>query len=110
MVTQDVQHVCSPNFGIRPKAAPAAVPTQRLHVDVEYLDPVNVPLLRALWSLLDGIWGVLKGSWGVLVWASIVLPRVQLVKGARDVGGKGMSPRGSNTTSTKGMSILDYFV
>ena len=24
----------------------------------------NVPLLRALWSLLDGIWGVLKGSWG----------------------------------------------
>ena len=29
--------------------------------------PPNVPLLRALWSLLDGIWGVLKGSWGVLV-------------------------------------------
>ena len=28
--------------------------------------PPNVPLLRALWSLLDGIWGVLKGSWGVL--------------------------------------------
>ena len=27
----------------------------------------NVPLLRALWSLLDGIWGVLKGSWEVLV-------------------------------------------
>ena len=27
----------------------------------------NVPLLRALWSLLDGIWGVLHGSWGVLV-------------------------------------------
>ena len=26
----------------------------------------NVPLLRALWSLLDGIWGSLKGSWGVL--------------------------------------------
>ena len=26
----------------------------------------NVPLLRALWSLLDGIWGLLKGSWGVL--------------------------------------------
>ena len=24
--------------------------------------PPNVPLLRALWSLLDGIWGVLKGS------------------------------------------------
>ena len=32
-----------------------------------YLDQTNVPLLRALWSLLDGIWGVLKGSWGVLV-------------------------------------------
>ena len=29
--------------------------------------PPNVPLLRALWSLLDGIWGFLKGSWGVLV-------------------------------------------
>ena len=29
--------------------------------------PPNVPLLRALWSLLDGIWGVLEGSWGVLV-------------------------------------------
>ena len=29
--------------------------------------PSNVPLLRALWSLLDGIWGLLKGSWGVLV-------------------------------------------
>ena len=26
--------------------------------------PLNVPLLRALWSLLDGIWGSLKGSWG----------------------------------------------
>ena len=29
--------------------------------------PPNVPLLRALWSLLDGIWGLLKGSRGVLV-------------------------------------------
>ena len=29
--------------------------------------PLNVPLLRALWYLLDGIWGLLKGSWGVLV-------------------------------------------
>ena len=26
--------------------------------------PPNVPLLRALWSLLDGIWGLLKGSLG----------------------------------------------
>ena len=25
-----------------------------------------MPLLRALWSLLDGIWGVLKSSGGVL--------------------------------------------
>ena len=32
-----------------------------------FLDPPNVALLRALWSLLDGNWGVLKGSWGVLV-------------------------------------------
>ena len=23
----------------------------------------NVPLVRALWSILDGIWGILKGSW-----------------------------------------------
>ena len=36
-------------------------------VDVEVPRPPNVPLLRALWSLLDGIWGLLKGSWGVLV-------------------------------------------
>ena len=28
--------------------------------------PPNVPLLRALWYLLDGIWGLLNGSWGVL--------------------------------------------
>ena len=28
--------------------------------------PPNVPLLRAVRSLLDSIWGVLKGSWGVL--------------------------------------------
>ena len=31
-----------------------------------YLDPPDVPLLRALWPLLDGSWGVLKGSWGVI--------------------------------------------
>ena len=29
--------------------------------------PPNIPLLRALWSVLDGTWGLLKGSWGVLV-------------------------------------------
>ena len=29
--------------------------------------PPNVPLLRALRSLLDCIWDLLKGSWGVLV-------------------------------------------
>ena len=28
------------------------------------LDTPNVPLYRALWSLLDGIWGVFKGSLG----------------------------------------------
>ena len=28
--------------------------------------PLNVPLFRALWPVLDSIWGVLKGSWGVL--------------------------------------------
>ena len=34
---------------------------------VRYLNtPPKVPLLRALWSLLDGIKGALKGSWGVL--------------------------------------------
>ena len=35
--------------------------------------PPNVPLLRAIWSLLDGIWGLLKGSWGVL--AEIKVPK-----------------------------------
>ena len=29
--------------------------------------PPNVPLLKALWSLVDGFWGSLKGSGGVLV-------------------------------------------
>ena len=29
---------------------------------IVFLHPPNVPLLRALWSLLDGIWGSLKGS------------------------------------------------
>ena len=33
--------------------------------------PPNVPLLRALWSLLVGIWCILKGSWGVLVFSSV---------------------------------------
>ena len=28
----------------------------------------KVPLLRALWSLLDGIWSVLQGSWGLLAY------------------------------------------
>ena len=32
----------------------------------EYALTPNVPLLKALWSLLDGIWGVLKGNWGML--------------------------------------------
>ena len=32
------------------------------------IDPPDVPLLRALWSLLVGIWDRLKGSWGVLVY------------------------------------------
>ena len=36
--------------------------------------PRNVPLPRALWSLLDGIWGLLKGSWGVLV---IAIPNTE---------------------------------
>ena len=35
-------------------------------VHILYPRPPNVPLSRALWSLLDGSWGVLKGSWGVL--------------------------------------------
>ena len=32
--------------------------------------PSNVPLLRALWFVVDGIVGLLKGSWGVLVEAA----------------------------------------
>ena len=46
-------------------------PLSKLLIGRVYRDhiprPPNVPLLKALWSLLDGIWGVLKGSWGVLV-------------------------------------------
>ena len=37
--------------------------------------PPNVPLLRALWSLLVGTWGILKGSWRVLVFGSIWSPQ-----------------------------------
>ena len=33
--------------------------------------PPNVPLLRALWSLLDGIWALLQGSWGVLDYPAV---------------------------------------
>ena len=36
--------------------------------------PPNVPLLRALWPLLDGIGGRLKSTWGVLVGASVNWP------------------------------------
>ena len=38
--------------------------------------PPNVPLLRALWSLLDGIWGLLRGGWGVLVLELVLVPRL----------------------------------
>ena len=46
--------------------------------------PPNVPLLGALWSLLDGIWGLLKGSWGVLVWAPSRYRILWLKKDGRD--------------------------
>ena len=36
--------------------------------------PPNVPLLRALWSLLVGVWGSLKGSGGGAGGASEFLP------------------------------------
>ena len=45
--------------------------------------PPNVPLLRALWYLLDGIWGLLKGSWGVLVVTSIRLKAFYYRKGPK---------------------------
>ena len=38
--------------------------------------PLNVPLLRALWSPLVGIWGLLKGSWGVLVESDFQVSRL----------------------------------
>ena len=37
-----------------------------------YVDPPGVPLVRALWSLLDGMWDVSKGSWGPLYRPQIV--------------------------------------
>ena len=45
----------------------AQVPTWKL-----LPTPPNVPLFRALWSLLDGIWGSLRRSWGVLVYCSVL--------------------------------------
>ena len=45
------------------------------------LDPPNVPLLRASWSLLDGIWGILNGSWGVLEYSD---PRVLTFQSQRE--------------------------
>ena len=41
---------------------------------------LNVPLLRALWYLLDGIWGLLKGSWGGLVRDGLQPERSKLPK------------------------------
>ena len=37
------------------------------HIKNPYMPSPNVPLLRALWHLIDGIGGLLKGSWGALV-------------------------------------------
>ena len=34
---------------------------------IDIATPPDVPLFRAIWSLLDAIWGLFKGSWGVLV-------------------------------------------
>ena len=34
--------------------------------------PPNVPLLRALWYLLDGMWGLLTGSCGVLGYTQVL--------------------------------------
>ena len=45
--------------------SPRTFANTRLKLDLQPRPP-NVPLLRALWSLLDGISGLLKGSWGVL--------------------------------------------
>ena len=40
-----------------------------------HLDP-NVPLFRALWSLLDGIWGARKGSWGAGIFWGLKRPEM----------------------------------
>ena len=39
----------------------------------------NVPLLRALWSLLDGIWGLLKDSWGGPGYCKPSIPRPKTI-------------------------------
>ena len=61
---------------VHSKSRPGTTPSWRIFQDaiwtpkaseLQYIPrPPNVPLLRALWSLVDGICGVSKGSWGVL--------------------------------------------
>ena len=47
--------------------------------------PPNVPLLGALWSLLDGSWGVLKGSSGVLVYDLLQPHRALYTRTVKDM-------------------------
>ena len=54
-----------PKYGGQEKGYGMSLQVSRLLAG-KGLDPPNVLLLRALWSLLDAIWGILKGSGGVL--------------------------------------------
>ena len=50
--------------------------TRKVSRSVSLPRPPNLPLLRAVWSLLVGIWGLLKGNWGVLVCEVPILRRL----------------------------------
>ena len=49
-------------FDAEPRNPDITLGSQSWNIDVV----LNVPLLRASWSLLDGSWGILKGRWGLL--------------------------------------------
>ena len=61
---QDVMSNINGAHSFRLTSDSSVRPSPRAPNSLKYLDPPNVALLRALWSLLDGIWGLLKGSWG----------------------------------------------
>ena len=75
---------------------------------IPYLDPPNVPLLMAIWSLFDGIWDSFKGSWGVLVYhtelcfCGLWAPSLKPCSSRRKFGERDLDFRESDVKETEG--------